>query len=77
MIECWKFFNYEGKVQIEIYAEDEQTIKKLIQIPRARTSVTYINSNLIFVGMDLIIPSNNFKAVYKILGIKKWQIKFI
>ncbi len=78
MIEIWKFFpDTKGKVQYKIYAEDKGTINKLLQLSGVRTSATYCDSRLNFVGMDLILPADRIKAVYKLTGIKKKQIKFL
>jgi len=78
MVEIWKFFSDEkGKTQYKIYAEDKEIIKNLLRLSRVRISATYNDSNLRFIGNDLIVAGNRLKAVYKLTGIKKSQIKFI
>jgi len=78
MVEIWKFFSdVKGNMQYKIYSEDREVIKNLLRLSGVRISATYSDSNLRYVGTDLIVPGNRLKTIYKLIGIKKSQIKFI
>lgn len=78
MIEIWKFFpDLKGKAQFKIYVEDRETVKNLLRLSGVRISATYNDSKSRFIANDLIVPGNRLKALYKLTGIKKRQIKFL
>ena len=77
-MECWKFFNdAKGKPQYKLYVEDRNILSNILKLSGAKSSAIYSDGNLKTVGWDVIIPANRLKAVYKLTGIKKQEIKFI
>ena len=78
IMESWKYFPDErGRIQYKIYVEDKPTLKKLMKLKSVRECATYCDSKFNIIGVDVIVPVNRIKAIYKLLGIKKQQIKFI
>ena len=77
-MEVWKYFSdAKGKPQYKIYVEDKNILSIILKLSGAKPSATYSNGRLRPIGWDVIIPANRLKAVFKLTGIKKQEIKFI
>lgn len=77
-MEVWKYFSdAKGRPQYKIYVEDRNILSIILKLSGAKPSAIYSDGHFKTIGWDVIIPANRLKAVYKLTGIKKQEIKFI